>query len=221
MKSTPWYWPCEDEGDHPERLLPARSRDHLCAERQHVVGQRHIECEREGRATWCRQGEVPDYPRWREVWGEPGDTQKDNSFREEGGGAETDRLKRGRRNNNSFWVIPHADIYRNTYKKTDRFTYATVISAEVLWLRLKGRHCSTSKPNPWHLYPFMFIDMTVRGSSPTFSTLKLFLMAKSGLLLRWPVRRMQQLLIFCAHVRFPLWFHSSYEIIPVYLYFPD
>lgn len=74
MKSTPWYWPCEDEGDHPERLLPAGSRDNLCAERQHVVGQRHVESERERRATWRRQGEVPDYPRWREVWGEPGDT---------------------------------------------------------------------------------------------------------------------------------------------------
>lgn len=62
-----------------------------------------------------------------------------------------------------------------------------VISEEVLWLRLKGRHCNTSKPNPWHLYPLIFIDMTVRGSSPAFSTLKLFLMAKSGLLVRRPV----------------------------------
>lgn len=65
-------------------------------------------------------------------------------------------------------------------------THAIVISEEVFWLRLNDWHCSTSKPNPWHLYPLIFIDMTVSGSSPAFSTLKLFLMAKSGLLVRRP-----------------------------------
>lgn len=63
-----------------------------------------------------------------------------------------------------------------------------MISEELLCSRLKGRHCNTSKPNPWHLYPFMFMDMTVRGSSPAFSTLKLFLTANNGLLVRRPAR---------------------------------
>lgn len=70
--------------------------------------------------------------------------------------------------------------------KSPNSTYAMVISEELLCSRLKGRHCSTSNPNPWHVYPFIFMDITVRGSSPAFSTLKLFLMAKSGLLERRP-----------------------------------
>lgn len=42
------------------------------------------------------------------------------------------------------------DFKTKVLKKKEKsgFTYATVISAEVLWLRLKGLHCSTSKPNP-------------------------------------------------------------------------
>lgn len=166
-----WRWGWPPRRSPPSWVLePPVRTEAACGEAASRWGWRGRRCH----VTWPESGPGSPMKRWSLGWT---CQHKEGRRRERAEGLERERSA------NRTWK------YREVKKQNKTgLTYATVISAEVLWLRLKGLHCSTSKPNPWHLYPFMFIDMTVSGSSPTFSTLKLFLIAKSGLLLRRPAK---------------------------------
>ena len=63
--------PDEDDGEPPERLLPARARDHIRTQRQQVVRQGHVESEAEFQARRRDQSQLADDPGRRKVRGKP------------------------------------------------------------------------------------------------------------------------------------------------------
>lgn len=68
--ASPWWagtveqggLPNEEDGEPPERLLPAGSRDHVGTQRQQVVRQGHIESEAELQACRRDQSQLSDDP---------------------------------------------------------------------------------------------------------------------------------------------------------------
>lgn len=75
-EQEPWSrggLPNEEDGEPPERLLPAGSRDHVGTQRQQVVRQGHIESEAELQACRRDQSQLSDDPGGCEIRSKPAD----------------------------------------------------------------------------------------------------------------------------------------------------